>query len=101
MATLGRGQRGTQIPPGRNGANGANAPGTLNGSSPTANLVSINIKGKWVVFHFPNSKVCWSAFVGLRWKSKHIVRAILVGPARRPCYTATGEPARLTSSARH
>jgi hypothetical protein len=28
-------------------------PGTLNGSSPTANLVGVNIKGKWIVFHFP------------------------------------------------
>jgi hypothetical protein len=29
-----------------------NASGTLNGSSPAANLASANIKGKWVVFHF-------------------------------------------------
>jgi hypothetical protein len=28
-------------------------PGTLNGSSPTANLAGVNIKGKWIVFHFP------------------------------------------------
>jgi len=27
--------------------------GTLNGSSPTANLAGVNIKGKWIVFHFP------------------------------------------------
>jgi hypothetical protein len=28
-------------------------PGTLNGSSPTANLAGVNIKGKWIIFHFP------------------------------------------------
>jgi hypothetical protein len=28
------------------------ASGTLNGSSPAANLASANIKGIWVVFHF-------------------------------------------------
>jgi len=28
-------------------------PGTLDGSSPTANLAGVNIKGKWIVFHFP------------------------------------------------
>jgi len=46
-----RGQRGTQI---RFGGTGLMmcASGTLNGSSPTANLASANIKGKWVVFHF-------------------------------------------------
>src|SRR5882757_6116096 len=63
---------GDPIPPGRNGANGANAPGTLNGSSPTANLVSINIKGKWVVFHFPNGRFAGYHAIGLQWKSKHI-----------------------------
>jgi hypothetical protein len=33
------------------------ASGTLNGSSPTANLASANIKGKWVVFHFAAGKL--------------------------------------------
>jgi hypothetical protein len=36
-------------------------PGTLDGSSPTANLAGVNIKGKWIVFHFPGgdkTKIC-------------------------------------------
>jgi hypothetical protein len=46
-----RGQRGTQI---RSGGTGLMmcASGTLNGSSPAANLASANIKGKWRIFHF-------------------------------------------------
>jgi hypothetical protein len=35
--------------------------GTLDGSSPTANLAGVNIKGKWIVFHFPcddKTRIC-------------------------------------------
>jgi hypothetical protein len=28
-------------------------PGTLNGSSPTANLAGVNIKSKWIISIFP------------------------------------------------
>ena len=32
------------------------AAGTLNGSSPTANLVGVNIKGNEVLLHFPQAE---------------------------------------------
>jgi hypothetical protein len=43
------------------------ASGTLNGSSPAANLASANIKGKWVVFHFASGRfAAHSLFIALK-----------------------------------
>src|SRR5260370_5678977 len=101
MAALGRGQRGTQISAeAEPGLMVQKASGTLNGSSPTANLASINIKGKWVAFHFPDGKFAGCQPIDLQWKSKHIAHVMSVGHGRPRCCMATGEPARLTSLAR-
>src|SRR6266481_9268882 len=85
MATLGRGQRGTQIPPGRNGANGANAPGTLNGSSPTANLVSICRLAMEIKAHRPRN-IGWARAAALLYGDWGTSKAYVIGAA----FLATG-----------
>jgi hypothetical protein len=48
------GETKTSVPPFRNGGGLRRmTPGTINDSSPTANFAGVNIKGKWIISHFP------------------------------------------------